>query len=742
MINFFVPEIKVQKHRGIMRETDLRVAKYSRRGLLFTLLAFAICMLIGQYQHLKPQMTITLCVVLLLLILIRGYYLFRFDTLYSRGPNRWRNTYFFISLIGAAWWSFSVASVTLAVGIEHETPLLWLYSTVFYSSVTHAFAPYKRFLSMYLFIGIVPIAFSAIWLAEPMSLFYGLIMLVLFLLLNNQGSVICRNYWDRLQANYNLTKRANALEAERIDTQSSIANSNTFLNNLSQELKSSLQEITGTLRLLECSQLSKDDKQLVTLAEQMNVRQMAILDNVMEFSQITNRELVTDPSIINPRSSIERAIETISIASHKRGVELYSTYATQLPIRVRADATRIEQMVTNLVTSSFKYCNKGELVINVNYQQLDDIDGKLIIDIVNETPSNTSEDEQLLFDAFNANRAGDMNIGLSLAITKGLAECMGGSAGIDYANDKAMRFWFSIKVETVTKSNPDTINIPKLNGKRVLLYQPPEKIVSTFIHTLNDWGMDIEVVNQQEQGLAKLQGATAASNPFDIAIVYTQLNSLASLAFSEHLASHDSYRTLPQILVMSPIQQTIEAVQYHLNQHIYVHPLLKPIKQRNVLQLIKQLLIEKSVPINRQQDDNWLDNKAILLLQTEEIDRVIAEGMLKNLGCSVTSVTTIEAAIAQSSEHSFDAFITESHLKDTDIKAVVTTIKQQQSQQQETVFPVLGLAAHITDSEETFCLASGMDGHIEKPIQLDTLRTLLSRWIGRQHKTNLPEDNN
>ena len=85
-----------------MRDTDARVAKYSRRGLVLNFIVFALCLYYGNFQEKEHDTAIVLITGLLLVTLWRAYFLFRFDTLYARGPARWRNQYFFASCIGAA----------------------------------------------------------------------------------------------------------------------------------------------------------------------------------------------------------------------------------------------------------------------------------------------------------------------------------------------------------------------------------------------------------------------------------------------------------------------------------------------------------------------------------------------------------------------------------------------------------------------------------------------------------------
>ena len=211
MFRFFYPTSKVQKDRHVIRDTDARMAKYSRRGLVFNFIAFLICLYGGRFVELNRELTIVLTTGLLLITFLRGIYLFRFEQLYPRWPARWRNIYFAVTLIGAMWWGVILVSITLQLGMAHETPLLWLYTVVFFSTTAHAFAPYHRFLSYYQFFGIIPAAAAAFYLGQWHAYVYGSLMLVFYLILTHQCRLISDNYWKNSKLAMHLANEWNPM---------------------------------------------------------------------------------------------------------------------------------------------------------------------------------------------------------------------------------------------------------------------------------------------------------------------------------------------------------------------------------------------------------------------------------------------------------------------------------------------------------------------------------------------------
>src|SRR5690554_7192204 len=121
IFQLFIPTSKVQKDRQIMHDTDARVAKYSRRGLVLNFLVFVLCLIFGAFIDREHTLAIVLVTGLLIVTLLRSYYLFRFVTLYARALILWRNQSFLASSLVAAWWSPLLASLPWVLGIRDQS---------------------------------------------------------------------------------------------------------------------------------------------------------------------------------------------------------------------------------------------------------------------------------------------------------------------------------------------------------------------------------------------------------------------------------------------------------------------------------------------------------------------------------------------------------------------------------------------------------------------------------------------
>lgn len=726
----FIPTSKVHVQRDVMRETDERLARYSRRGIFLSLIVFNLTIFIGGFYSEHPNLTLMLECGLFSITFIRAYFLFKFENIYAQGPARWRAMFFFLSLLGSCFWGLLVAIVTLQNGLVGETPILWLYTVAFFAGSIYIYAPFKNFLKVYMFASFIPCALVAISTFNPINMLYGVIMVILYLLLCRQGKFIGQNYWDKLQANYELLRKTKTLEAEKITTESSLNNRDVLFNNLNAELKASIQEIVGTLGLLKHAALHDEEEQLVLLAEQKAQQQIGLLRNVAELSSISNKKVIMDQDVIDPRYHIEQAFSSVSLIAHKKGIELFSSFSSDFPLRVRGDAERLEQLIGNVVTSACQFCQSGELLISSSFRAEGDREN-LKISILNNNPIRTQEAEEQINAAFSPHYSSDLKLGLSLSIVKGLAKCMNGDAGVYYNDDGDLVFWVSIQLHAVTTAANKAQAVTKLTGKKVLVYQAPESIVKVFSKTLSNWGLDVDTANKESEALAILE--SAETHPYQLVIIYTQLDNLSGLSLSRKIAEHERLWQLAQIVTLSEIQNKIKEVEEHFLKYVNVEVIYKPLQYRKLHKTVKSLLVEnKKLPLEENNlRKDLLNEKHILLFQQEDIDMVIMRSMLKQLGCSVTTTTSLEESLSLLSSNHYDAFICESHIENDNLSLFIEKVHENSYSENNYKLPILGITSHELEGEQTHCLASGMDYYINFPVNVDDLQAIVRRFIGR-----------
>ncbi len=709
-----------------MRETDARVAKYSRRGLILNFIVFVLCLAFGDFQEKEHNLAIVLVTGLLLVTLVRSYYLFRFDALYARAPTRWRNQYFFASCLGAAWWSVILVTLTWVQGMQDETLVMWLYSVVFYSSVSNVFAPYRHFLSLYLAIGQIPAAITAILLGTAEGALYGSIMVVFYIMLSHQGKVTSMAYWERLEAHYALRERAQGLENEKRSSQAQIELKNEFLVNLGQEIRSSISDVMSTLSLIDDSQLSEHHRELLATANKATGRQIDLVNNVVDFSKITTKTLLLDEVEFDLRRVLEKFVQDFTLDAHQQGIELYYSFDPNMPLRVKGDVTRLNQILATLLNHTLRASRLDHVYIEARFHQEQDDFGELQV-IISDSEKNVGGENDP--EARESNQKG-----IGLAICKGLAECMGGSIHLRENKNRGNRIFINVALQVVSHEERRFGSEQKLRGKRALLVDLPDHNANALADEINAWGMTTTIVAGKEQAIAKLREQAASAAPFDVVFIFTRLNSMNGLAISHEITTQPDIADVKQIIAMGILQSDSPEMKSHLRSNPQISIIEKPIMRRRLHDVAVQKLLNVNTDDERKLIDKEVPGLAIvprvLLVEDHRVDQMVISAMLKKLGCYVQVVQNGLEAVEIVERERFDLVLMDYDMKEQDSITATGKIRDYERMTHSVRhLPIVAVTAAHTEAEQDVYLSAGMDDYINKPIRYDDLEVRLQRWL-------------
>ncbi len=718
-----------------MLETDSRMAKYSRRGLILSFCAYVLCLAFGEFFEAAKEKAVVLGAGLLLLTLYRGYYLFRFDALYARGPAAWRNRYFFASFIGAGWWSVILVSITLELGMTAETPIIWLYTVVFGSSVASAFAPYSRFLTAYLAFSQLPVALAAMVLGTMEGYLYGFMMVVFYFTLSHQARGTSRTYWQSLEANMALQQKAKSLEEVNLGSRAAMDFKDEFLSNLSHEFRTSLNDVLGALTLLGNSNLNAEQQELLTLAENASERQLDLADNVMDYSRIAAKDLVLDVAVFNLPRHMENLVEEVAVEAYQHGIEVHFQFSDELPSRVKGDAIRFSKVFGYLFSHAVQNSEHSELLITADFKYDKNQRGELKVLITDsllaESEPPRPQDEPIENDTVEETTEG----GVALSICRGLAECMGGSINIDTEAGRGVELRLSICFDIADQKPWQLNNLPKLKGKRVLLVSPPARSDESLLAELGRWGMRVEQVSDPEKALIRLDDGLDSEHPFDGVVLWAPVNDIGILDISKKMAEDPNHCKLQQVLALSPLLRHLDAVRDHLNQHTQLRIISKPLLPQRLHDAFVSLWFATEQSLKGRNSHLEFDpqsrnrDKTILLVEDHRVNQMVAKSLLQKLGYSVVLADNGLDALAALDERRFDLILMDCQMPEMDGYAATRQLRLIE-EEQGCHTPVVAMTANTAEGIQSRCLAAGMDDYMSKPVRLDDLERRLRRWLG------------
>jgi signal transduction histidine kinase len=164
-----------------------------------------------------------------------------------------------------------------------------------------------------------------------------------------------------------------------------------------------------------------------------------LIENLLDATRLQTGKFSIQKTDISIPAIARRLIERFSTQTDKHSFKI--NFPEDFP-SVLADDTRIEQVLSNLVSNAIKYSPKGEITIGGEVRP-----DKVIICVSDEGPGIAPQDLPFIFDRFY--RSPDSarktkGAGLGLYLTQQIIEAHKGRIWIDTERDKGARFCFSL----------------------------------------------------------------------------------------------------------------------------------------------------------------------------------------------------------------------------------------------------------------------------------------------------------
>lgn len=612
MFSFYEAQSKVQKDRQLMRETDVRMAKYSRRGIVTNVLIYLLCLASGEFKEIQYNLSIVLTIGLLLTTLLRGYFLYRFESIYPRAPNRWRNIYFSVTLLGAVWWGIITSSMTVALELQHEAPLIWLYTGVFFATTAHAFAPYGRFLTYYQLIGLVPLAISAFFVGELISLVSGVVMLFFCWILNHQSRTMTENYWDRLEANYILARKTETLEEEKRGTRATVQLNQEYMGLLRNELKG----------LLETRRKPRDgSSESSEQASNNRPRLLQLFNNVNDFYQVLTKELVIHNRVFNLRHLLQNLVAQYVNPAQARSILLDSSLSSHLPMRMYGDVERFSQVVNILLNVIINQSEGCQILLEAEFTRDQEREGELHLTLSRQTLAAKKLFFQDLTDE-------SIQLNLDLALAKGLADALGGNLDLAEGGNagEGVQLRFRLRMTMAEYEAQMVFQRPQFRGKRVLLQHPNPRLLDIKRHELDAMGFVVFTETQLKKAFSRLEESIGQGQALDAIIYYLEADDTDTIEFAEAILARSDLKFIKQLALVSAtslnspaLASLRSAANFHtilrpagiFELEIHLQPLISKIAQGDVAFITPEVLLynpdKKNVAIKQ-----WLNQFAVV----------------------------------------------------------------------------------------------------------------------------------
>lgn len=364
-----------------------------------------------------------------------------------------------------------------------------------------------------------------------------------------------------------------------------------FLSTMSHEIRTPLNAIIGMTHLLLQDKLTDQQLQRLNILKFSGENLLNTLNDILDFSKIESGGIEFAKSDFNLTDILKNTKDSFQNLADKKGVKLKLLLEQDLPLYLKGDSHRLQQVLNNLLNNAIKFTEAGSVTLQVNLENRTDerIDLSFVVkDTGIGIPSNKL---QTIFEPFKQAEAETSRkfggTGLGLAIIKNIVELQGGTITVESEERKGSSFKVYLSYQTSLIEEKNEIfeeKLVSLRGAKVL-YVEDVAVNQLLLEGFCDlWNVELDVASSGKEAISKIQ-----KRKYDLILMDIQMPEMDGYETTRRIRTiqGDYYNKVQIIALSAEVSEDVKTKIYKAGMNGF---LSKPIVPSELHSTIKKHL--------------------------------------------------------------------------------------------------------------------------------------------------------